>query len=86
MHTDIKHAKEEYQKALKADIGKEKFKAYEAFIDQVLLEILGEAAGLRLMDLQDPLLMTDEQVMQMKPVMAKAMHEMMKTLMQKVYK
>jgi hypothetical protein len=86
MLTDIKHAREEYQKALKADIGKEKFKAYEAFIDQVLLEILGEAAGLRLMDLQDPLLMTDEQVLQMKPVMARAMREMMRTLMQYIDK
>lgn len=84
MLTDIKHAREAYQKALKAEIGKEKYKAYEAFVDQVILEILGEAAGLRLLDLQDPLMMTDDQVLQMKPVMAKAMRGMMKTLMQYV--
>ncbi len=86
MLTDIKHAREEYQKALKADIGREKYKAYEAYVDKVILEVLGEAAGLRLLDLQDPLLMTDEQVLQMKPIMARAMRGMMKTLMQYVDK
>ena len=84
MLTDIKHAREEYHKALKNDIGKEKFKAYEALVDKVQLEILGEAAGLRLLDLQEPLKMTNEQVVQMKPIMAKAMKSMMETLMKYV--
>ncbi len=86
MLTDIKHAREEYQKALKADIGKEKYKAYEAYVDKVVLEVLGEAAGLRLMDVQDPLKMTDEQLLQMKPILAKAMKGIMSTLMQYVDK
>ena len=84
MLTDIKHAQQEYENALKADIGKEKFKEYEAFVEQVKLEILGEAAGLRLLDLQEPLKMTDEQVLQMKPVMGKAMYGMLSTLMKYV--
>ena len=86
MLTDIKHAREEYHKALKADIGKEKFQAYEGFVEQVQLEILGEVAGLRLLDLQDPLKMTDDQVVQMKPVMARAMKDVMGTLMKYVDK
>ena len=84
MLTDIKNAREEYHKALKSDIGKEKFKAYEGWVEKVQLEILGEAAGLRLLDLQEPLKMTDDQVEQMKPVMAKAMKGMMSTLMKYV--
>ncbi len=84
MLTDIKHARAEYSKALKADIGKEKFKAYESFVEQVKLEVLSEAAGLRILDLQDPLMMTDEQVLQMKPIMGKAMLGMMNTLMKYV--
>lgn len=86
MLTDIKNAREVYHKALKADIGKEKFKEYEAFVEQVQLEILGEAAGLRLLDLQDPLEMTDEQVELMKPIMARAMKGVFSTLMKYVDK
>ncbi len=81
MLTDIKHSREEYHKALKNDIGKDKFKAYEAQVDMVQLEILGEAAYFRLLDLQEPLKMTDDQVQQMVPIMAKAMKGMMETLM-----
>ena len=84
MLTDIKNSREEYHKALKNDIGKEKFKAYEGFVDQIQLEILGEAAYFRLLDLQEPLKMTDDQVMQMKQIMAKAMKGMMETLMKYV--
>lgn len=84
MLTDIKNAKIAYTKALKADIGKEKFQSYEKYVEKVQLEILGEAAGLRLLDLQEPLLMTDDQVLQMKPVMAKAMRGMLTTLMKYV--
>ena len=86
MLSDVKHAHEDYYKALKADIGKEKFKAYEAYTDQVKLEILGEAAELRLIDLQEPLLMTDQQVQDLKPIMAKAMKGILETLMQYIDK
>lgn len=84
MLTDIKNAKIEYEKSLKEGIGKEKFKEYEAFVEKVKLEVLGEAAGLRLLDLQDPLKMTDQQVLEMKPIMAKAMLGMLNTLMKYV--
>jgi hypothetical protein len=84
MLTDIKYAREDYQKKLKAAIGKEKFEAYEAYTDKVKLEILGEAAELRLIDLQEPLMMTDQQVQDLKPVMAKAMKGILETLMQYV--
>jgi hypothetical protein len=86
MLTDIKNARAEYHKGLKEEIGKEKFKAYEGYTEKVKLEVLGEAAGLRLLDLQDPLKMTDEQVLQMKPIMAKAMLGIMNTLMKYVDK
>ena len=86
MLTEIKHARESYHKALKSDIGKEKFKAYEKFVEQVQLEILGEAAGLRLLDLQDPIEMSDQQLEEMKPVMARAMKDIMATLMQYIDK
>jgi len=86
MLTEIKHAREAYQKALKEDIGKEKYQGYTAFVDKVVLEIIGEAAGLRLMDIQDPLLMTDDQLLAMKPILAKAMKGIMSTLMQYIDK
>ena len=86
MLVDIKNAREEYEAALKKDIGKEKFNAYLAFVEKVKLEVLGEAAYLRLLDLQDPLKMSDDQVMAMKPVMAKAMLGMLNTLMKYVDK
>ena len=86
MLTDIKHAREAYQKDLKADIGKEKYQAYTAFVDKVVLEILGEAAALRLMDVQDPLKMTDDQLLAMKPILAKAMKGILSTLMQYIDK
>lgn len=86
MLTDIKHAREAYQKSLKADIGKEKYQAYTAFVDKVVLEILGEAAGLRLMDVQEPLKMTDDQLLAMKPILAKAMKGILSTLMQYIDK
>ena len=84
MLTDIKRAQADYNDKLKAGIGKDKFKAYDAYVDQVKMEIFSEAAGLRLLDLQDPLKMTDDQVQQMKPVMGKAMKGMMETLMKYV--
>ena len=86
MLSDIKKAREAYQKALKADIGKEKYTAYEAFIDKVVLEVLGEAAGLRLMDIQDPILMTDDQLLAMKPILARAMQGVMQALMKHIDK
>ena len=86
MLTDIKHSREAYHKSLKEAIGKEKFKAYEGYVEKVQLEILGEVAGLRLLDLQDPLKMTNDQVTAMKPVMARAMKDIMATLMKYVDK
>lgn len=86
MLSDIKKARGAYQKALKADLGKEKYAAYGAFIDKVVLEILGEAAGLRLMDIQDPILMTDDQLLAMKPILARAMQGIMQTLMKHIDK
>ena len=86
MLTEIKHSKEAYNKQLKKDIGKDKFKEYSAFVDQVKLEILSESAGLRLLDVQDELEMTDEQLEKMKPVLAKGMKGILETLMEYVDK
>lgn len=84
MLTDIKYAQDEYHSALSKDIGKSKFKEYEAFREKIILEILGEAAHLRLLDLQEPMKMTDGQVTEMKPVMAKAMRGTMQLLMKHI--
>lgn len=82
--TDIKNAQEEYHNALSKDIGKAKFKEYEAFREKLILEILSEVAHLRLLDLQQPIKMSDEQVIQMKPIMANAMRETMKLLIKHI--
>lgn len=84
MLTEIKNAQNEYHKALSNDIGKAKFKEYEAYREKIILEILGEVAHLRLLDLQEPIKMSDEQVMQMKPVMAKAMRGTMQLLVKHI--
>lgn len=86
MLTEIKHEQEKYNAALKNDLGKEKFNEYTAFVEQVKIEILGEAAGIRLLDLQDPLKMTDDQLEMMKPVLGKAMRGVFGTLMKYIDK
>jgi hypothetical protein len=86
MLIDIKHSRTEYEKALKEGIGKDKFQLYTGYVEKVKMEILTEAAGLRLLDLQKPLYMTDEQVLQMKPIMGKTMSEILALLMKYVDK
>lgn len=86
MLSEIKVAKELYLKSLKKDIGIKKFKAYEGFTEKVQLELLGEVVSLRLLYLQEPISITDNQFTLLKPIMAKAMRDSMSTLMKFVDK
>jgi hypothetical protein len=82
MISQFKSVRDSYRDDLQKILSKEQYEKYQEIISYTLLEMFSDIAEIRLMDLQQPLEMTDEQVEQLAPVMGKSMMEMMKIVIE----
>ena len=80
MISDLKQVRETYYKSMQKTLSKEQWQQYEALRESILLEIFSEIAALRIIDLKEPLTLTDEQMAAMKPVMGKSLRGVIGTL------
>ena len=80
MISDLKQVRESYYKSMQKTLSKEQWQQYEALRESILLEIFSEIAALRIIDLKEPLTLTDEQMAAMKPVMGKSLRGVIGTL------
>ena len=80
MISDLKNVRESYYKSMQKTLSKEQWEQYEALKESILLEIFSEIAALRIIDLKEPLNLTDEQMAAMKPVMGKSLRGVIATI------
>ena len=80
MLSDLKKVRETYYKSMQKTLSKEQWEQYEALRESILHEIFSEIAALRIIDLKEPLSLTDEQMAAMKPVMGKSLRGVIGTI------
>jgi F0F1-type ATP synthase delta subunit len=80
--TKVKKERETFNGKVKDILTKEQFAEYEVLVDQILTEMFDDLAGIKLLDLQPALELTDEQVEQLEPVMGKGMRSMLAVIME----
>jgi len=69
MMAAVKHARDTLNQDLQGILTPDQFQQYQQMVDDVMDEIFTTVAELKLMDMQEPLKLTDEQVAQLAPVM-----------------
>jgi hypothetical protein len=77
---EFKKIRDDYYKNLQKILSKEQWQTYEAMREEILHEIFSEIAALRIIDLKEPLSLTDEQADAMKPVMGKSLRDFVGTI------
>lgn len=77
---DIRNVRDEYREKLGKVLNKDQMKGYLGIIDGVMGGMFEDIAEIRLIDLQDPLELTDNQVAKLKPIMGQGMHSMIKII------
>ena len=80
MIDELKAVQNTYQEGLGAVLNEQQIDAYNQLIDQVMHEIFGEVAELKLRDLQPALDLSEDQIMQLKPVMGTALVDIVKLM------
>ncbi len=70
---DMKKVRATYHKSLQQVLTSEQWSAYQAYVDQVMREIMTEVAAIRLIDMQHPLNLTDEQIDELAPILGTSM-------------
>jgi hypothetical protein len=78
---DMKKVRGDYQKELEGILGKDGLKAYNEYVEKVMLEIFSDIAEIRLLDLKPKTSLTDEQIEELAPPMGKGYLDLMRTIM-----
>ena len=77
---DMKKVKGDYEKELEGILGKDGLKAYNEYVEKVMLEIFADIAEIRLLDLKPKTSLTDEQIEELAPPMGKGYLDLMRTI------
>jgi len=77
---DMKKVKGDYQKQLEEILGKDGFKAYNEYVEAVLLEMFSDIAEIRLLDLQPVIDLTDEQIAKLRTPMGQAYRDLLRVV------
>lgn len=77
---DVKKVRDAYRKELQTILSKEQYEGYIAMVEAILLEMMSDVAEIRLMDIQPQCSLTDEQVVQLAPILGKGMFDMVRLL------
>jgi hypothetical protein len=82
MLSGVKKARAEYNTGLQGVLSEEQFVIYEEMVDQTFQDIFEGLAGIKIIDLQPVLELTDEQAEALEPVMGTAMRQMVAVLVE----
>lgn len=79
---DFKSVQDSYQTGLKKVLSKDQYKKYEELVKGIMLEMFTDIAEIKLIDLQEPLNMTDEQLEKLSPVMGESLMGVVKVVIE----
>ena len=77
---DMKKVKGDYQKQMEEILGKDGFKAYNEYVEAVLLEMFSDIAEIRLLDLKPVIDLTDEQIAKLRTPMGQAYRDLLRVV------
>jgi len=77
---DIKMVRDNYRDELSNILTDEQYDSYFDYVDQVMTEMFGDIAEIKLMDLQPVLDLSDEQISQLNPVLGEGLLGLVKTV------
>lgn len=80
MVDELKYVQGTYLDGLAVVLSDEQMEAYEQLIDQIMHEIFSEVAELKLRDLQPDLELSEDQLMQLKPVLGTALVDVVRVM------
>lgn len=80
MIDELKAVQGAYQDGLAAVLSQQQLEAYDQLIDQIMHDIFNEVAELKLRDLQPALELSDDQVLQLKPVLGTALVDVVRLM------
>ena len=83
---DIKVVRGQFNEELEQILTEEQMEKYLAYVDQVLNEIIGDIAEIKLLDLKPVLELTDDQITQLRPVLTKSIKGVLSTIWEYVDK
>lgn len=78
MISQFKSVRDSYRDDLQKILSEEQYAKYQEIVNNVLFEMFTDIASIRIMDLKEPLELTDEQAEQLAPVMGKSLMEVVK--------
>lgn len=78
----FKTVRDAYREDLQKILSEEQYVKYQEIITSKLTEMFTDIASIKIMDLQKPLEMTDEQAEKLAPVMGKSLMEVMKVVVE----
>ena len=74
----VKDAQKDYQNKLKKILSSSQLESYNALREKVIMDAMKDLAAIKLMDLQDPVGFSDDQLDKLTPVLAESMRGFMK--------
>ena len=74
----VKEAQSDYQKKLKAILTDSQMQSYAALKEQVIMDALDNLAAIKLMDIQDQIGFSDEQLKNLTPILGESMRGLIK--------
>ena len=80
MINELKAVQGAYQDGMAAVLSDQQLEAYEQLVDQIMHDIFNEVAELKLRDLQPALELSEDQIMQLKPVMGTALVDVVRLM------
>ena len=75
---DVRKTRDAYHQQMKAALTKEQWKAYRALVDRMQRAMMADIAEIRLLDMKEPVGLSDEQVKKLAPVIGNAMLSMLR--------
>jgi len=77
---DVKKVKGDYGKQIEEILGKDGFKAYNEYVEAVLLEMFSDIAEIRMLDLKPVIDLTDEQIAKLRTPMGQAYRDLVRVV------
>lgn len=81
MIADIRAVRDQYRSDLSKILDKEQYGQYSLKVEQILTEMFSNLAEIRLIEMQPMFDLTDDQILQLKPVFGQSMYKMVKIIM-----
>ncbi len=70
---NFKSVQDSYQTGLKKVLSKDQYKKYEELVNEIMHEMFTDIAEIRIIDLKEPLELTEEQITKLAPVMGESL-------------